>query len=327
MNSSIRPSTESSFYSKRILVSLVLVCIVAFVVVAFVFPGDVTDIGFIMGRQLVFALLIWALFRFFFQGKEPHKKGGLTFFSIYLTLVVAGVLGSNIKEERIKLELSLAKPSMKQAMDSAIAEIGGNQPSKIDTNPKATGDVGEMERWLKENMKSLLDLGAAHQQELKDIGQEQLSGISGIDQPGVLEHRKAIAEKLMNASIQFKSTYLAKMDSVRNSILALNVDDTMKHGILQGFDKSYNRRNLEQTLDLDFQTFQQVEHQYQLLIQSRGHWSLVGGQVRFQRNQDMEKFNEAYQAILSINAKKTAILEDSKRQMVAGEKNLDALGK
>lgn len=327
MNSSAKPPTGSNFYSKWVLISLVLVCIAAFAVVAFVFPGDVTDPGFIMGQQLVFALLIWTLFRVFIQRNELNKHGGKTFFTIYLTMVVAGVLGSNIKEERLKSELKLAKPSIKQAMDSAIAGVGSSRLSSINTSPKANGDVGEMEHWLKESMKSLVDLGAEYQQELKGLGRDQLSGVAGVDQPGILEHREVIAEHLMSASLRFKSTYLARVDSVRNSILALNVGDDMKRGILEGFDKGYNRHNLEQTLDLDYQAFQQIQHQCQILIQTRGHWSLVGGELHFQRNQDMEEFNKAYRAIQSISAKETAILEDSKKQMRESEKNLDALGK
>lgn len=327
MNSSDKPSIGSSSYSKRALISLVLVCVAAFVLIAFVVPGKVTDPGFIMGQQLVYALFVWVIFRVFLQGNELNKHGWVTFLSIYLTMVVAELLGSNLKDARLKSELKLATPSMKQAMNSAIAEMGGQKSSSIDTTPKASGDVGAMEHWLKENMKSLMDSAAAYQQELRDLGQDQLAGVTGVDQPGVLEHREAIAKKLMAASLQFKATYLMKMDSVRKSILELNVDEDMKRGIIQGFDNSYNRQNLEQALNLDFQAFQQVQHQCQILIQSRGHWSLADGQLRFQRNQDMEKFNEAYRAIQSINAKKAEILEASKKKITESEKSLDTMGK
>lgn len=314
----------SSTYSPGVLVGLVLTCAAASLILIFVAPGKVMNVGYIIGQQLVWSLVVWALFRFTVQAHAEEKHGALTYLILFLTMAFSGVAGAQRYDTRLKEQLRAASPSIREAMRTAIKDLNSNGTQTIDATPRASGDVGKMEQFLKNSLKSLLETRTAYGQELKAAGQDELMSLAGIDKPGDLERRQAIARDLMVISDRFRTTYLAKMEAIRASIPSLDMDPDMRAGILKGFDAKFDRAKLSEQLGLDHEIFQSASRQIGILLKSRGQWRLVGGKLQFRRPQDLMAWNAEVRTIQDLSAREKRIQESGIKQ---AEGSMDLMDK
>src|SRR5688572_29226313 len=183
---------------------------------------------------------------------------------VILSAVLSSLKTSRRSQDKAQNELAVSE--IGRAFESLTAEIDkpttlGSTIKPMDVTPRASGDVGEMERWLKTLMNSVAAQRNEYFAELNAIGWEKvLDGKRLQADRGLADSRKIVRQaKEIVAKARERSETLLR--DARAGINNLNVSAAAKRSMIAGFDRKYgsNKARTDKIWELEAQTVVEFE--------------------------------------------------------------------
>ena len=294
---------------------------------------SVGDMAVMAGEFLVYALLASAVFYSLFKQRRGAKYFVPAFLCLYLAMLAGGNLGAEKQRKQGKIAMAATQEEM-QKLTKAIEKANNNNDgnvlssvvdAKMDTTQKASGDFGEMEKFMKTFINSALTMKNNYVRELDAIGWGKVLDFQRIKNDAGMAESKAIIEKA-KATV---SSYIQKTDALfvegNASIDKLNLSDGQKQDMRTGFNRGAvkSREQIMANWEWERQIIGEVEGMLNLLANKK-RWKLDNGQVMFYNQSDLDQFNAHNATIAEIGKKQ---VEAQKRQIEKSTAEFDKLKK
>ncbi|MFZ6653880.1 hypothetical protein [Undibacterium sp. TJN19] len=308
--------------------ALVLTSIAAAILSYKVASKGMTNMAYLAGQFVVYALIIAVVFRSLLLRKRDGKLFIVVFFAIYAAMLVAGSMSVEKQKKQAALAFASAQEEMKRISD-ALQKPGADANSlpAIEAHtgdaPKASGEFGEMERFMKDFMNSAVTFRNQYQQELEAAGWNRLldanrlkNDLSMIESQSILDRGKSIVSKY-----ELKTNSL--FDEGKSRIQSLNISEASKRDMLTGFESGLGKAMKEsaEQWQMEKQIVEEVGNMINLLSDHK-KWTVENNQFMFYTDGDMRKFNAYHQKIQDISKKQE---ETQKRRLEQGSKNFENL--
>ena len=256
--------------------------------------NSTTNLAYLFGYNLPLGLLIWVIFHAAIGRKHRKKSAGLSFLAIFVSLIGGGLIGySQQKREAIQVLSEVQSylstinaPTDSQGLPKHIEE-------RVDTTPKARGELGEMERHLK----TCLNQAAAEQNEylleLEAIGWGRILDPERVKQDKALIESTVILKQAKGIVKKHRAKVYVLREETRKEIGRLNVSESFKREMLGSFDKAMDKskRQLDAHWDLEEKILTTFESIVAFLSARVGAWVVSEGQIHFYREEDTNRYN------------------------------------
>ncbi|MFZ6874053.1 hypothetical protein ACO0LF_18505 [Undibacterium sp. Di27W] len=295
--------------------------------------GDKTMEGmaYLTGQLLVCAAAGAGIFYRLFL----RKRGGVYYISVFLAFFIAMFAAGKISLDKQKVQANIAMQSAKEEMQRLATNIqknNDNQDSKVlsqvvetgpAATPKASGQFGEMERFMKDFMNSAAAYKNAYLRELNAANWDQVMDFKRIKNDKDMLESKAIVEKAKAIISKFESNTDSLFDGGRAKINSLALDDSAKKSMLDGFNRgAQNSRNMiMQNWQMERKAVQEIEGMLNLLADKK-KWTLQGEQLMFRDEAPLAQFNRHQQKLQEILKEQQDIQQ---RQIQKNNKEMDKL--
>jgi len=179
----------------------------------------------------------------------------------------------------------------------------------IDTTPKAKGDLGEIERF----MKTFLNRMASQQNnlliELDAIGWDRILDPDRIKKDKTLAESKMLTQKANDIVHKYKAQTYILLDNAQKEISALKISESNRRGMLNGFKESMTnqRPQIDAMWDFESKVISEFENIFALLSARQGTWEIQNDEFLFARQSDANIFNSYITAIHEHTARQQAI--------------------
>ena len=272
--------------------------------------GSVSGLAFGFGRNAVIGLALWGLFHLA-VGRTRPGSGQYSVLAIACAILVGGVTGDFAhKEEARRMAGNLKKEYA--AMTDALNDAQGMPQRierKMDTTPTASGELGEIERFIKNLLNRMAALRNDYLAELDAIGWGRILDPERIKNDGSLEESKAIIRKGKAVVEKYRNLTHAAIDEARNDVAKLKLDDAARGQLLAGFEKgaANARTRIDAIWGLEADTVAEFENIFVLLEARRNAWAIRDGKIMFASAADLKQFNGYLARIDDLTKKQEAL--------------------
>jgi hypothetical protein len=254
----------------------------------YLFSGNtISNPALLAGGALVYALVFTGLFSLIFLKWRSFKMIAIAFVAIYVSVFLGNLIAASHNKQqapRAKVEQTAA------------------------ATPGARGEAGEFARWLKEFLHQATELDTNYVRELEAIGWN-----SALD-PGRIQNDTALSqtEVMIEQAKVIVDTYAKKSrdlyQEAGDHIKALQVSEATNNQGLADFGRALEtlRPQLNESWQLEKEIVQQVEKMFEVLATSKG-WEIQDGQMLFESDEDVARFNSHFDRIDAIVERQTEI--------------------
>lgn len=314
------PSPKAAF------LSLAGVCI-AILAYSYVVPGDASEgLAYLVGYKLPIALVIWGLYRWLL-GKSLSKPGSLIAFILVHASLVAGAYVSAQKQRAEATEMiSRIQTDYKSLTQASTGSDG--LPQKIDTPisaaPVSTGELGEMERLIRQLMVDMVTQRNEYFAELESAGWTKMLDSTRITRDTDLRETQKIVATARALVDKYDSKSKALIDAIPAKINALNVQESSKRDMIRGFEKTagQSRTQLVELWALERQTLVEVEGAVLVLGSSRGKWTFKDDNFVFADQRSLDSFNARMSAVQELTRQQTDLQKRNSDKALANMERL-----
>lgn len=287
--------------------------------------NTISNPAFLAGQYLVYALFLWAVFRAVFLSKRGAKVSGISFVAIFIALFAGGLIAaSNQQQQAAQAVLSIQQELGRVA--SASTDSSG-LPARIERtlaeNPKAKGEYGEMERFVKELIDRFVAQRNDYLLELGAIGWNSILDAKRIKNDTTLSESKVMIERAKVIADKYEKKTADLMTGTRAHINALNMSESNKREMLAGFERGMSKsgKKIDKQWKLEKQVLLQFENII-LLLAARKNWVVQGEQILFHSEDDLARFNSYIGTIQRLVQQQEQIQKSS---FAEASQNLNAL--
>ena len=300
-------------------IPLALSCLGIVLYGALASKNSVSDPAYLVGYELVYAVIFWGIFHACFLRKRPGAPKGTAFLAIYAALFT-GALAAAAKHGA---EWKTAKASVQRdirQLTAASADAQGNPvPVELDASvvPEASGQAGEMELVARDLMRQLMAARNNYLHSLDSIGWNHILDPQRIEHdPNLAESRAMIAG--VRGSLDIYETQLRQlMLATRARIGALGLSEETRRAALESFDKgaAKSAETIGKGMGLEREVVNQVAGIFRLLGSSsqwdvrEDHIALYSAAELAQFNQAVERIREATQQEDALRAKSASAMQ------------------
>jgi|GEM_PF-2411378 len=258
------------------------------------------SISYLGGQFLVYSAIGAALF----YALLLRKHGGKYYLTVLAALFAAMYAGGSIGVDKQKQQAAIAMSATQEEMQRLTSSIqkanankeGGMQAHILETSPttapKAQGEYGEMERFMKDFMNSAISFKNAYLKELQAIGWDRVMDAKRLQADRDMTESKAIIAKALATVTKFEADTDTLFANGKASIEKLAISEDAKQGMRAGFDKGANntKNQIMQNWQMEREALQEVENMVKLLTDKK-KWTVEKDQVMFRQQADLDKFN------------------------------------
>ena len=307
-------------------VALALVCSAILGYGFFYSKNTTSDLAFLIGYNLPAALLIWGVFYAAVAKKRGARIAGFSFLAIFISMIASGLIGYSQQKQEVKQALSEIKSQYSELIESSTDAQG--LPKRIEkpinTTPKASGEFGEMERFMKEFMDQMASQRNDYLLELEAIGWNGILDANRIKADKTFVESKVTIQKAKEVVAKYTKNTQTLLESAKNNIRSLNISESSKRGMLSGFDRGMEKAksNIDAMWSLEANTIKEFENIITLLSAKKGAWVVEGEQILFYNDGDLARFNSYIASIQNIVEQQEAIQRQSVQTV---NRNLDRI--
>lgn len=297
------------------LITLAVVCL-AIVAYGYLYSQNpVSDLAFLFGYNLPIGLLVWGIFYVAVGRNQGAKMAGLSFLAIIGSLIASGLVGYSQQKNAATQAITEIQKDYSSIISSGIDAQG--LPKRIDelldTTPKTKGDFGEMEHFMKIFMNKMASQRNDYMLELDAIGWEKILDPERVKQDRTLIESKLMIQKAKEIVGKYRAKTYVLLDNARKDISNLDIDESSKREMLNGFEKGMakSRPQIDTMWDLETKTISEFENIVALLAARKGAWVVQDGQILFANESDLSSFNSYIAVIQDYVLKQQAIQKQS----------------
>ena len=280
-------STAASQGNNTWLVALAVVCVGIIGFGAFYSSNTISDPAFLAGQYLVYALLLWAVFHAVFLRKRGAKISGISFAALFIALFAGGLIAASKQQQQAVQAVSSIQQEFGRVVSASTDSSG--LPTRIERSPsespKAKGEFGEMERFVKEFIDRFVAQRNDYLLELDAIGWSSILDAKRIRNDTTLSESKAMLERAKAIADKYEKKTADLMNGTRAYINALNISESNKREMLAGFARGISKssKKIDEQWKLEKQVLLQFENVI-LLLAARKNWVVQGEQILFNRD-------------------------------------------
>jgi len=174
------------------------------------------------------------------------------------------------------------------------------------TTPKATGELGEIERYLKDHMDRIVIQRNDLFRELTSAGWYTLLDAHRIKKDTTMSESKLIIERTKAILDKYESLAAKHIKDSRTRIGALHLSDATKKAMLAGDATGFGQDAVNEIFRLHRQTILQYESIVQLLASSKG-WKVEDDEIAIDNDEERARFNSCLLKIQQIGQQEERI--------------------
>ena len=276
-------------------IALALVCIGILAYGFFHSKNTTTNLTYLFVYTLLIALFVWAIFYAAVARKRRGKVAGFSFLAIFICMIAGDLIGYSQQNQEAKQALSEIQDQYSALIESSTDSQG--LPKRIEkpinTTPKASGEFGEVERFMKEFIDQMVSQRNDYILELQAIGWNGILDVNRIKADKTFIESKVTIQKAKEVVKKYKEQINTLLSNVKDNIRSLNVNETSKREMLSGFDRGMEKakKNIDALWSLESKTINEFENIINLLSARKGAWIVEGEQILFYNDSDLERFN------------------------------------
>ena len=296
-------------------IALALIC-VAILGYGFLYSKNTTtDLAFLIGYSLPLTLIIWGVFYVAVARKRGVKNSGFSFVAIFICMIASGLIGYSQQKQEAKLALSEIQDQYSEMIELSTDSQGSPKriEKPINTTPKARGEFGEMERFMKEFMDQMASQRNDYLLEFEAIGWNSILNANRIKADKTFVESKVTIQKAKEVVKKYTNRTNKLLNNAKDNIRSLNISKSSKRKMLSGFDRGMEKakENIDAMWLLEGKTINEFENIMTLLSAKKGAWVVNGEQILFYNDSDLERFNSYIASIQSIVKQQEAIQRQS----------------
>ena len=276
------------------IVALAVICFGIIGFGMFYSTNTISNPAFLAGQYLVYALFIWAVFHAIFLRKRGAKISGISFAALFIALFAGGMIAASKQQQQAAQAVSSIQQELGRVASASTDSSG--LPARIERttigNPKAKGEFGEMERFVKEFLDRFVAQRNDHLLELDAIGWNFILDAKRIRNDTTLSESKVMIERAKIITEKYEKKTADLVNGTRAHINALNMSESKKRVMLAGFERgmSESGKKIDEQWKLEKQVLLQFENII-LLLAARKSWVVQGEQIIFNSEDDLTRFN------------------------------------
>ncbi|PXX41485.1 hypothetical protein [Undibacterium pigrum] len=288
-------------------------------------------ISYLSGQFLVYGAVGAALF----YGLLLRKQGGKYYLTVLAALFAAMYAGGSIGVDKQKQQAAIAMTATQEEMQRLTSAIekanaskdGGMQAHIMETTtstaPRAQGEYGEMERFMKGFMNSAVSYKNSYLQELQAIGWDRVMDAKRLQADRDMAESKAILARARTIITKFEAETDTLFANGKASIDSLAISDGAKNDMRAGFDKGANntKNQIMQNWQMEREALQEVENMVKLLADKK-KWTVEKDQVMFRKQEDLDKFNTYNGNLEKIGQRQVELQQRQLKKSAAEMQNL-----
>ncbi len=296
-------------------IALAIICLVILAYGFFFSKNTNNDFAYLIGYNLPSSLIFWYIYYASVARKKSTKTGAFSFIAIYICMIASSLIGYSNQKHNAEKMLSEVQVQFSNLVDSATDTRGMPRriEKPIDVTPKAHGDYGEIERFMKTYMDEIISLRNDYLLELEAIGWNRILDAERIkDDTGFIES-KIIIRKAKQIVEKYQKKTDILMSKTRKDILSLKIEEPLKRELLQGFERGVERAKVQnnEMWGMERDVIGEFENIINLLSARSGSWVVQDGKLTFYNEEDLSRFNYYIASIKSIVSKQNQIQKQS----------------
>lgn len=297
-------------------ISLALVCGGILAYGFFYSKNTASNLAFLIGYNLPAALIVWGLFYVAVTKKQGARISGFSFLAIFISMIASGLVGYSKQSHEAKKALSEIQNQFSEVIEQSTDSEGFPKliDKPINTTIKASGEFGELERFMKEFISQIASQRNDYYLELEAIGWDSILDANRINNDKTFIESKYTIKKAKNIVKKYTQKTNNLLSITNENIRSLNISESSKRAMQTGFARGMeiSKKNIDLLWALENEIISESENIINLLSTNKEGWVIEGEQILFYNDGDLDKFNTYIASIHNILKKQ----EEMQRQSI-----------
>ena len=304
------------------IITLGLICAGLLAYGIFGSENRIINVGYLVGYNLPLTLIIWGIYCAILGRKRRRGICLASLVIIFTCLMLSSLIGYAKQKHLYESQKQEAREAMSDIQDqfsdlaSQSTTLNG-LPRKVNVSKqpvsRASGEVGEIEYYMKNYIKELAEQRNSYMTEVEAIGWSTIlspnrihSDTSFKESMSIIANAKLIVEK-----------YRLKTDSILNDtraqIATLNVSSIIKSDMRSGFDHGMETvgGQIQEMWRMEMAVVEEAEKMILLLSNNRDDWSVNSGQLNFHSKPKLAAYMDHLKTIQELVQKQQQIQQQS----------------
>lgn len=284
--------------------------------------NNIPRIGYLLGQALILTVFLLGTFKLS-PIKVPTRS---TYGLIFAVLLVACMTSQYMAATRTLAQEDIALAEISDAANDL--RTSGWQPVNQNTNKltrqRATGEAGEMERFVKGYMTKIVTLQTEQANELENIGWPTILSPPRLRNDPSLSQSFRILANTKNVVTIYKAKHSSVTEGRLLEIATLNLSEKSRDEVLTAFNKGIaaNRSATESAWDIQARIVNQTETILKFLKRNQGKWTATDYNIHFANETLLREYQLHFERIRALAIEETQLRET---QFLKFNKNVDEL--
>jgi hypothetical protein len=184
---------------------------------------------------------------------------------------------------------------------------------RIDVPATAKGELGQMDRFVRQLMAQMVAQRNEYFSELDRIGWNQVLDGTRVKRDTDLRQSRQILAQARGLVDKYEAKSKGVIEGIPAAIRALDITESSKRDMMQGFEgtAAASRSQLVELWSLERQALAEIEGMLQILDSSRARWTIEGGNFMFAEQRTLDAFNQRMASVQAITQKQSEIQKRS----------------
>jgi hypothetical protein len=288
--------------------------------------NTIGDIPSLLGENLVYVIFVWGIFHTVFGKKQSKLKVALSFLLVYGSLMASSLIGYSQSQHAAKQIFSEIQKDYKE-INSVYTDANG-LPQRIEkqlnTTPTTKGELGGIEGIIKRLMNQIVSQRNEYLAEIEALGWGKILDPERLKKDKDLIESNTMILKAKDIVGKYRTKNHALLEDLRKDFDGLNVSVSSKQDMLNGFNAGATkaRAQIDTTWNSEANTITEFENIFTLLSARKGKWLVQNGQILFESQDDINKFNSYLAAIQDLTSKQEAIQKQNVQKVIGDMEEL-----
>jgi hypothetical protein len=195
---------------------------------------------------------------------------------------------------------------------------------QLDTTPTTKGELGEIEGIIKKLMNQIVSQRNDFLSEIKALGWEKILDPERLKKDRDLIESNSMILKAKDIVGKYRTKNYTLLEDLRKDFDGLNVSASSKQNMMNGFDAGIAkaRAQIDTTWNSEANTITEFENIFTLLSARKGKWQVQNGQILFEGDDDINKFNSYVASIQDLTRKQEAIQKQNVQKVISDMEKL-----